>query len=245
MKIDQEFLMIGPCSLESLSQVKPVAQLANKWGIKYFRAQLFKPRTSPFSFQGLGEEGMPIINYLKNEGLKLVSEVCSSEQLSLVVQFADIIQIGARNMQNFELLKNIGRNGLYQDRLPYVLLKRGFANTFEEWISAAKYLEESGVPEDKIILCERGTRNNASDTGITIDFAMAYRVKSETPYKVIIDPSHGTKDSKLVLPMAKLGMSLNYDGVMIEVHPRPKESVSDAHQAISVEEMDSFFKSLQ
>lgn len=206
----------------------------------YFRAQIFKPRTSPYSFQGHGESGLAIIDFLREQGLKLVSEACSVEQLRVVEKYADVIQVGARNMQNFEFLKQIGRSAIFQRRLPYVMLKRGFSNNYKEWIGAAKYLEESGVPENKIILCERGTRNGVAVTGTTLDFAMAYKAKSETSYQVIIDPSHGTGARDLVLPMAKLALGLSFDGMMIEVHPEPEKSVSDALQALSVSEMEQF-----
>lgn len=215
-------------------------RLCQKFGVTYFRAQIFKPRTSPYSFQGHGESGLTIIDFLREQGLKLVSEACSLEQLKVVETYADVIQVGARNMQNFEYLKQIGRSAIFQRRLPYVMLKRGFSNNYKEWIGSAKYLEESGVPEDKIILCERGTRDGVAFTGTTLDFAMAYKAKYETPYQVIIDPSHGTGARDLVLPMAKLSLGLSFDGMMIEVHPEPEKSVSDAKQALSVPEIEQF-----
>lgn len=221
-----------------------VADIAEKWGIKYFRSQLFKPRTSPYSFQGLGEGGLPIVKKIQDRGLSPVCEACSVEHLKVIESYADIIQIGARNMQNFELLKNVGISETYQKRKPYVLLKRGFANTIDEWLKSATYLEESGVPAEKIILCERGSRNYTSPHGVVLDLGLAYKVKLESNYKVVIDPSHGSKHSSLVLPLAKAAMAMNFDGVMIEVHPRPLESVSDPLQAISIEDMDSFMKEL-
>lgn len=236
------FFIIGPCALESFQQVRPLVDLCKRFNITYFRAQLFKPRTHPESFQGLGEKGLNIIKYLKSEGLRLVSEAGSVEQMKVVCTYADVLQIGARNMQNFELLKQVGS---YLGNVPYVLLKRGQANTEYEWLASARYLETYGVPSNRILLCERGTRNAASPSSITLDLAMAYLVKNKTAYKVIADPSHGTRDSALVLPMAKAALAIGLDGVMIEVHPFPNESWSDSAQAISIEEMEKFLKEIK
>ncbi|MBF0359478.1 MAG: 3-deoxy-7-phosphoheptulonate synthase [Oligoflexia bacterium] len=238
------FFIVGPCALESLAQVKPIALLCERFGISYFRSQIFKPRTHHYSFQGLGTEGMDIVNFLISKNLSLVSEVLSVEHLLIVKEFASIIQIGARNMQNFELLKKIGpivyQQNNSQSSLPYVLLKRGPANTEEEWLASASYLEAFGVPQSKIILCERGTRNHVSPKGVTLDFALAYKVKSTTNYRVIIDPSHGTRDANLVLPMIKAAISMDFDGVMVEVHPNPKEALSDPEQTVSLEDFENF-----
>ncbi|MBF0297127.1 MAG: 3-deoxy-7-phosphoheptulonate synthase [Oligoflexia bacterium] len=242
------FFIVGPCALESLTQVKPIASLCERYGIKYFRSQLFKPRTHHSSFQGLGAdaEGMEIINYLKSKNFSIVSEALSIEQLIIIREFASIIQIGARSMQNFELLKKIGplvhkrRDSHNQTISPFVLLKRGPSNTEEEWLAAASYLEAYGVPRSKIILCERGTRNHVAPKGVTIDFGLAYRVKNATTYKVIIDPSHGTRDANLVLPMLKATIAMGFDGAMIEVHPTPNESLSDRDQTVSLEEFEKF-----
>ncbi len=236
-------LIAGPCSLESLDQVKPIVSLMKTHGLSIMRAQLFKPRTSPESFQGLGDQGLPIIDYLLEENMRLVCEVGSVEQLRFVSPFASVIQIGARNMQNFELLKQLGTYYTDQKRqAPFVMIKRGFSHNLEEWLSAARYVERSGIPASKIILCERGTRNAAAPSGVTIDFAIALLAKKRSPYKVIIDPSHGTKDRELVLPMAKLAMQSFFDGLMIEIHPRPDESWSDARQAVGLEAFELFLQ---
>ncbi len=237
-----EFLQIiaGPCALEDFNQAKEVADFCVKNNIKYMRAQVFKPRTRPQSFQGLGTKGIPILQYLKSRSLKLVCEVCSIDQYYLISDYADIIQIGARNMQNFELLKSLGDAIASKTMGPKILLKRGFGNTIDEWLGAASYFEARGISSKKIYYCERGTRNFASPSGVTLDLALAEYVRQETPYPVIIDPSHGTKDSRYVLPLTRAAMAMDFEGVMIEIHPRPKESVSDAHQAVSLEDFQVF-----
>ncbi len=237
-----QFFIIGPCSLESWQQMKPVVDLAVKYKLRYLRTPLFKPRTHPESFQGLGVEGLHILKQIREmaPSLEFVSEVCSLEQLKLIQGHVEILQIGARNMQNFELLKDIGRN----HKGEFVMLKRGFSNTLREWLASAQYLVEYGVSKNKIILCERGTRNSSSYSGVTLDFAMALKAKQMTGFSVIVDPSHGSADNSVVLPLAKAASSLGLDGVMIECHPFPKESFSDAHQALSLEEMEIFLGNL-
>lgn len=232
----------GPCSLESMEQMESFIHFYKKWGLEYLRAPLFKPRTHPDSFQGLGLDGLKIIEILKNQNFKLVIEACSKEQLDIILPFVSIIQIGARNMQNFELLKDIGRTLKNVENAPLVMLKRGFANNFEEWKNSALYLEKYGVKRENIILCERGTRNSSAPSGVTLDFGMAIKAKMQTNYKVILDPSHGSSDDRLVLPLTKAALSLDLDGVMIESHPRPKESYSDAHQALSIDDLDRFME---
>ena len=235
-----KFMIIGPCVLESIEKLRPIVDVAQKYGLVYFRANLFKPRTHPSSFQGLGRKGLPIIEFLLNHKMKLVSEAASLEQLEWVKDYASIIQIGARNMQNFELLKMMGQRLDFSSTDQMVLLKRGFVNNICEWLSSAEYLERSGVPRDRVILCERGSRNWAAPNGVTLDLALAWKVKQETDYKVIVDPSHGTRESSLVLPMAKAAMSLDFDGLMIETHPHPLESLSDPQQAIHPSDLDDF-----
>lgn len=238
------FFIAGPCALESLEQVKPIVDLCLRWNIRYFRAQLYKPRTHPDSFQGLGERGLPIINYLLNHGLQLVAEAASFEQLNVVKDFASVIQIGARNMQNFEFLKKIGSTLITAQNPPFVLLKRGFSNTLEEWLASAQYLEHFGVSSSKIILCERGTRNSSAPTGVTLDLAMAYQAKLSAPYSVILDPSHGTRQTALVLPLARACLAMNLDGLMVEIHPDPLNSWSDAQQAVSLGDFEDFLQSV-
>jgi 3-deoxy-7-phosphoheptulonate synthase len=236
----QEFNIVGPCSMESKEQIESVFEVAMKCGLTYIRTQVYKPRTNPNSFQGMADEGIAILKELRSiyssDSIKYVLEVCSKEHFDSVKDIASIIQIGARNMQNFELLKYVARNFTND----YVLLKRGFSNTLEEWISSAEYLISGGIPKDKIILCERGSRSFTSPTGVSLDFINAMMAK-EAGFKVIIDPSHGSKEARFVLPLARAAQSMDFDGLMIEAHPNPSESVSDRAQAISLEDLESFF----
>lgn len=239
---NQKLNIIGPCSLESEEQITQVMNTAIDIGVTYIRAQVYKPRTNPDSFQGMGEEGIQLLTRLKEDqkyqDLKYVCEVCSKDHFDSVKDLASIIQIGARNMQNFELLKYVSTNFSDQE---FVLLKRGFANTVKEWIAAAQYLIQGGIPKDKILLCERGSRSFTSPTGVNLDFIAAFEAQAQG-YHVIIDPSHGSKDRKYVLPLAQGALAMNFDGVMIEVHPKPDESISDKDQAISLEAIKTFFK---
>lgn len=239
----QSLYIFGPCALESLEQIAPVAAMLRRHNLAYIRTQLFKPRTNPDSFQGLGQDGIKILETLRQtyskDELKFVCEACSTDQLETIAPWASVIQIGARNMQNFELLKAVGKH--WSDQHDFVLLKRGFANTVEEWLESARYLIQGGVPKSKVVLCERGTRSVTSPTGVQLDFIAAMEAK-KSGYKVIIDPSHGSKRSEFVIPLAKASLQLGLDGVMVECHPRPAESVSDAKQAISIEETEEFIK---
>lgn len=244
MKDNRSSLYIfGPCSLESLEQIAPVAAMLRRHGLTYLRTQLFKPRTNPDSFQGLGAEGVNILKTLrqtyKKDELKFVCEACSTDQLGIIAPWASVIQIGARNMQNFELLKAVGKH--VSSDTDFVLLKRGFANTVEEWLESARYLVQGGVPKEKIVLCERGTRSVTSPTGVQLDFIAAMEAK-KSGFKVITDPSHGSKRSEFVLPLARASLQLGLDGIMVECHPRPQESVSDAKQALSLEATEEFIK---
>ena len=235
--------IFGPCSLESLEQITPVAALLKRHGLTYLRTQLFKPRTNPDSFQGLGKDGLEILQTLrktyKKDELKFVCEACSSDQLEIIAPWASVIQIGARNMQNFELLKAVGQH--INDSHDFVLLKRGFANTVQEWLESARYLIQGGVPKEKVVLCERGTRSVTSPTGVQLDFIAAMEAK-KSGFRVIIDPSHGSKKREFVIPLARASLQLGLDGVMVECHPNPTESVSDAKQAISLEEAEEFIQ---
>lgn len=230
-------IIIGPCALESIEQVRPLVHIAKKHGLTYFRANIFKPRTSPQSFQGLGDKGLPILRYLIEQGMQPVCEAGSKEQLELLRDYASIIQIGARNMQNFELLKIVGKT---VGGKKTVMLKRGFANNMNEWLSSASYLEQSGIPKNHILLCERGSRHAASPQGVCLDLGLAEKVRQETNYKVIIDPSHGTRESSLVLPLAKAALAMAFDGIMVETHPHPSKSLVDSQQAVHPTLLDKF-----
>jgi 3-deoxy-7-phosphoheptulonate synthase len=242
-EMTQKMIIVGPCSLESRMQLEMVMNVAQDLDLTYIRAQVFKPRTNPTSFQGLGLEGIAILKEFKNSPeyshFKFVCEVCSIEHFNMVKDVASIIQIGARNMQNFELLKYIGQH-FDEAKHDYILLKRGFANNLQEWIASAHYLIAGKVKKEQIILCERGSRSYTSPTGVSLDFIAALSAQGEG-FHVIIDPSHGSKDRRFVLPLAKAALAMNFDGVMLEVHPKPDESVSDKEQAISLEALKLFF----
>ena len=239
-----KIIILGPCALEDYDQIESVASMAQSIGVTYLRTQIFKPRTSPDSFQGLGAKGIEVINKLHSNyhEMKFICEVCSEAHFETVKDTASIIQIGARNMQNFELLKYISKK-FDSNKHDYVLLKRGFANTYNEWIQAANYLLGDKIKKENLLLCERGSRSLTSDTGVSLDFINALKAKNEG-YQVIIDPSHGTKKSDYVLPLSKASIAMDFKGLIIEVHPRPNESVSDKEQAISIEECANFFNGL-
>jgi 3-deoxy-7-phosphoheptulonate synthase len=231
-----ELLIIaGPCSIESSEQMMEIAEFLSKNNIKFMRAGIFKPRTSPYSFQGLGRSGFDIIKEVKKRyDLKIVSEIVNASDIDLYLENVDIIQVGARNMQNFEILKALGKV-----KVP-VLLKRGFGNTIEEWLLAAEYLLESG--NDQVILCERGIRTFEKATRNTLDISSVPVVKGITKLPIIVDPSHASGRSDLVKPLSLASVAAGADGLMIEIHPNPSKSISDPDQAINFKEAKEIFE---
>ncbi len=222
-------LIAGPCTLESYEKALKDAQECKRLGIEYFRAGAFKPRTTPNSFQGLREEGIQILSCIKKEvGIKIVTELVSSEFLPLY-EDVDIIQIGSRNCQNFELLKRVASYG------KPILLKRGFGMTIQEFIGAADYLKEYGATD--IILCERGIKTFETATRNTIDFAAVPIIQNETNYKIIVDPSHGTGRQDLVIPMSRAALALGADGLIVEVTEIPEEAITDGFQTIDYNQL--------
>ena len=214
----------GPCSVESRGQINKIAEQVKLFGAQVLRGGAFKARTSPYSFQGLREEGLELLlDAGQKSGLPVVSEITDASQISLFSQ-VDIIQVGARNMQNFELLKVLGGTG------KPVLLKRGFANTIEELLMSAQYLMESG--NEKIILCERGIRTFEPATRSMLDLAAVSLLKKETNFPVIVDPSHAAGNADLVAPLAFAAAAAGADGLMIEVHTRPEQALCDGLQAV-------------
>ena len=223
-------LIAGPCTLESYEQGLKDAQECKQLGIEYFRAGAFKPRTAPNSFQGLREEGIQILSRIRKEvDIKVVTELVSAEYLSLYND-VDIIQIGSRNCQNFELLKYVAINS----NKP-ILLKRGFGMTIEEFIGAADYLKVYGAKE--IILCERGIKTFETATRNTLDFAAIPIIQQKTDYKIIIDPSHGTGRRDLILPMSKAALALGADGLIVEATAEPDCARTDGFQTIDYEQL--------
>lgn len=231
----KKLIIAGPCAVESKGQIEEI-YAGIKGRIDYFRAGAYKPRTNPESFQGLGKEGLDILNELKDkEAVKVVSEIVSIEHMKEYSNI-DMLQIGARNMQNFELLKRVGELN------KKVLLKRGFSATYEEFIGAARYLEQYGAKE--VILCERGIRTFSDTSRFTLDLAMIIKVKNETDYQIIVDPSHAAGTEDMVVPLAKAALSAGADGLMIEVHNNPQEALSDKNQQLTVEEFEKFISEM-
>ncbi len=230
-------VIAGPCAIESREQILRVGRFLKDLGVKVFRGGAYKPRTSPHSFQGLQEEGLRLLSELKEKtGLLTVTEVMSPEHLNRVSEVVDILQIGARNMQNFDLLKEVGRTK------KTVILKRGLSATVEEWLAAAEYILLEGNHD--VILCERGIRTFETLTRNTSDLAVIPLVKSLSHLPVIYDPSHATGKRSLVSPMALASIVAGADGVMIEVHPEPERALSDGPQSLNLKEFEGLFKRL-
>ncbi len=218
-------VIAGPCSIESREQAFTVAEKVAQAGAQFFRGGAYKPRTSPYAFQGLGEEGLRILAEVRERfGLRIVTEAIDHETLALVETYADVIQIGARNMQNYSLLKRAGRS-----RLP-VLLKRGMSATLEELLMAAEYVMSEG--NYQVILCERGIRTFADHTRNTLDLSIVPAVQRLSHLPILVDPSHGTGKRNKVLPLARAGVAVGADGLMIEVHGSPDKALSDGAQSI-------------
>jgi 3-deoxy-7-phosphoheptulonate synthase len=226
---DQIIIMAGPCSVESEEQMLLAAHAVKKAGAQILRGGAFKPRTNPYSFQGLGKEGLELLALARKQtGLPIITEVMSTEDVELVEAYADILQIGARNMQNFPLLKKVGRTN------KPVMLKRGMMATINEWLGCAEYILNEGNPD--VILCERGIRTFEQITRNTLDISAVPIIRMLSHLPVIVDPSHGTGTRSLVEPMAKAAIAAGADGVMIEVHPHPDEALCDGTQSLSPEE---------
>jgi 3-deoxy-7-phosphoheptulonate synthase len=220
-------IIAGPCAIESREQAFAVAEAVKLSGARFFRGCVWKPRTSPYTFQGLGEKAWEIMTAIRNEfGLKIVTEAVEESHVGLIEKYGDVIQIGARNMQNFSLLKRAGRS-----RLP-VLLKRGMAATLEEWLLAAEYIMAEG--NYSVILCERGVRTFAQHTRNTLDLASVPAIRRISHLPVIVDPSHGTGTAYMVTPLARAGIAVGADGLMIEVHNQPELALSDSAQALTL-----------
>lgn len=230
-------VMAGPCSFESETQVLTIAHAVKAAGATIMRGGLFKPRTSPFSFQGLHEDGVRMMQRAREEtGLRFVTEALDERSLELVVEHADMIQIGARNMQNFTLLKKAG-----QATKP-VLLKRGMSATLEEWLTAADYILSGG--NKNVVLCERGIRTFATHTRNTLDLSVVPAVKELSHLPIIVDPSHGTGYRNYVPPMALAAVAAGADGIMVEVHNDPAQAKSDGSQSLFIEQFEQMMKQI-
>jgi 3-deoxy-7-phosphoheptulonate synthase len=228
-------MIAGPCSIENAKQAFAVAEVVKKSGAQFFRGGAFKPRTSPYSFSGLGKDALKILAEIRKEfGLKIVTEALDESNVELVEKYADMIQIGARNMQNFTLLRRVGRS-----RLP-VLLKRGMAATLDEWLLAAEYVMAEG--NYQIVLCERGVRTFAQHTRNTLDLASVPAVRRISHLPIIVDAAHGTGRSYMVTPLSRAGVAVGADGLMVEVHCRPDEALSDGAQSLTLGEYEQMVR---
>ncbi len=230
-------MMAGPCAIESREQILSAARAVKKSGAQFLRGGAFKPRTSPYSFQGLEEEGLKLLKEAKDEtGLQIVSEVTSEKNVETAVDFVDMFQIGARNVQNFQLLREVGRSG------KPVLFKRGPSTTIEEWLNAAEYIMSEG--NYNVVLCERGIRTFETATRNTLDLSAVPVVKAFSHLPIIVDPSHAAGKSQYVLPLSKAAIAAGADGLIIEVHPNPRCAMSDAAQQITPESFDSLCRDI-
>lgn len=231
-------LIAGPCTVENENQTLTIARAVKKAGANILRGGAFKPRTSPYSFQGLGQEGLEILSRARQEtGLPIVTEIMDTRHIAMVSEYADMFQIGSRNMQNFTLLKEVGKTD------KPVLLKRGMNATLEEWINCAEYILSEGNPH--VVLCERGIRTFESYTRNTLDLSIIPAVKEITHLPVIVDPSHATGRASLVERMCLAAVAAGSDGIMIEVHPDPKEALCDRDQLLTLSEFDGLAQKIQ
>ncbi len=230
-------IVAGPCSVESEEQVREVAQALKKNGVRLLRGGAFKPRTSPYDFQGLGVEGLQILRRVADEfELQVISEIVNPRDIEMATQYVDVIQIGARNMQNFELLKAAG------DVHTPVLLKRGLSATMEEFLHAAEYIVSRG--NKNVILCERGIRTYEKWTRNTLDISAVPLIKNESHLPVVVDVTHSAGRRDILVPLAKAALAAGADAVMVEVHPNPAVALSDAGQQIDIPTFDKFMSAL-
>ncbi len=228
-------VMAGPCSVESKDQILETAQAVKRAGARFLRGGAYKPRTSPYEFQGLREEGLKLLALAREQtGLKVITEVMNTETVPLVADYADVLQVGARNMQNYSLLERLGTVG------KPVMLKRGLSATIREWLMAAEYIVAKGNPQ--VMLCERGIRTFETMTRNTLDINAVPVVKALSHLPVIVDPSHGIGIRKHVPAIARAGVAAGADGLIVEVHPRPEKALSDGYQSLTIEEFEALMR---
>ena len=239
VEIGRDFVVIaGPCSVESEAQILDTARAVKAAGANMLRGGAFKPRTSPYAFQGLGIQGLKILEKAKKEtGLPIVTEVVDPRDVSWVAEFADVLQIGTRNMQNYSLLKEVGKSGRP------VLLKRGMYSTLEEWLNCAEYILSEGNPD--VILCERGIRTFETYTRNTLDLSAVPAIKELSHLPIIIDPTHSTGRISLIASMSMAAVAAGADGMIIEVHHKPEEALCDADQALTPDIFSNIMKRLR
>jgi 3-deoxy-7-phosphoheptulonate synthase len=234
---DRLAICAGPCSVESFEQIEATAKAVAALGANVLRGGAFKPRTSPYAFQGLGKDGLALMRAAADRnGLAVVTEVLDPRDVELVAGYADMLQIGARNMQNFSLLREVGESGRP------VLLKRGLSATVDEWLMAAEYLLLAG--NDRVVMCERGVRSFDSATRNVLDLAVVPLLRALTHLPVVVDPSHGTGIARLVAPMALAAVAAGADGLVVEVHPDPANAASDGPQSLTFQEFGTLMADL-
>ena len=230
-------VMAGPCSVESIDQLREAARAVKAGGAEFLRGGAFKPRTSPYDFQGLAEDGLKMLRQVADEeGLKVVTEIVDKDDIELVGEYADLYQVGARNMQNFQLLKALGK------AVKPVMLKRGLSATISEWLNAAEYIMAGG--NENVILCERGIRTYETFTRNTLDLSAVAAVKELSHLPIIVDPSQGTGRWEMVRPMARAAVAAGCDGLIIEVHPHPEVALSDGDQSLTPKNFNSVMNEL-
>ncbi len=231
-------IIAGPCAVESREQILETALALKELGVHILRGGVFKPRTSPYSFQGLGVEGLKFLKEAGDAaGLPVITELMDEKHMDLVNEYVDIIQVGSRNMYNYSLLKDLGTL-----KKP-ILLKRGMSATLKEWMMAAEYIAYHG--NSNVILCERGIRSFDTYTRNTLDLAAVPIMKKETGLPVIVDPSHGTGLRELVIPMSKAALACGADGILVEVHPKPECALSDGKQSLCLEGYKEFLREIK
>ena len=230
-------VMAGPCAVESLEQLREAAQAVKACGAKFLRGGAYKPRTSPYDFQGLGEEGLKLLRKVADEfDLRVITEIVDKDDIDIFCNYADILQVGARNMQNFQMLKALGKC-----KKP-VMLKRGLSATISEWLNAAEYIMTGG--NEQVIFCERGVRTYETFTRNTLDLSAVAAVKELSHLPIVVDPSHGTGRWKMVAPMARAAIAVGADGLIIEVHPHPEKALCDGDQSLTPEAFKALMGSL-
>jgi 3-deoxy-7-phosphoheptulonate synthase len=235
---EQFVVMAGPCSVESREQILATAEKVKAAGARILRGGAFKPRTSPYDFQGLEEEGLKLLAEAREQtGLKIITEIITPENIELVNEYTDIFQVGARNMQNFALLKRLGRVS------KPVLLKRGMMSTLKELLMSAEYIVSQGNPH--VILCERGIRTFETYTRNTLDISAVPALKQLSHLPVIVDPSHGTGKRSLIAPVSKAAVAVGADGLIVEVHPNPEEAFSDGQQSLLPKEFGNLMEDVR
>jgi 3-deoxy-7-phosphoheptulonate synthase len=231
-------IMAGPCAVESEEQALTIAHLVKQYGAQIFRGGAFKPRTSPYSFQGLGEEGLKILKKVRSEtGLLIVTEATDHTNIEVVEQYSDIIQIGARNMQNYSLLRRAGRAS------KPILLKRGFAATIDELLMSAEYIMSEG--NTQVILCERGIRTFVDNTRSTLDLSAIPSIKEVSHLPVVVDPSHAAGRREYVIPLSKGAIAVGADGLLVEVHHDPSHALSDGMQSLYPKQFEKLMREIE